>query len=182
MKLDVVHSTRYHYALPVKDSFNELRMHPVSNEHQECERFLLRVMPPVRLRHYLDLHSNHVSFFELHEPHTSLELECRSRVITRSVPLPEDDSFPMARVAECARMERCHEYLQPSPRVDPSPEAWRLAVDASHGETDLWRDRGGGDEARLQGVPLRAGGHHRRRHWSERSFAIAEASARTSPT
>jgi len=139
VKLDVVHKTRYRYAEAVRDSFNELRMHPVTNEHQECERFLLRVLPPVRLRHYLDLHSNHVSFFELHEPHTKLELECRSRVITRSLALPGDASFPMERVAECARMERCHEYLGPSPCVDPSPDAWRLALDASHSEGDLWR-------------------------------------------
>jgi len=37
------------------------------------------------------------------------------------------------------RLERCHEYLQPSRYVDLSPEAWRLAVDATHGEPDLWR-------------------------------------------
>jgi transglutaminase-like putative cysteine protease len=138
VKLEVTHTTLYHYAEAVEDSFNEVRMRPISNEHQECERFLLRVLPPVRLRHYLDLHANHVSFFELHEPHTSLELESRSRVITRASPAPTDDGFPMTRVEECARMERCHEYLQPSPYVDLSPEAWRFALDESRAETGLW--------------------------------------------
>jgi transglutaminase-like putative cysteine protease len=139
VRLDLVHRTRYRYAEPVRDSFNELRVRPVDAEHQDCERFLLRVLPPVRLRHYLDLHANHVNFFELHEPHTGLEIECRSRVLTRApAPLPEE-LFPMARVAECARMERCHESLQPSRYVDPSPEAFRLAVDASHGRADLWQ-------------------------------------------
>jgi transglutaminase-like putative cysteine protease len=138
VKLDVLHRTRYRYAEPVRDSFNELRVRPVNAEHQDCERFLLRVLPPVRLRHYLDLHANHVNFFELHEPHTSLEIECRSRVTTRSPPPVAGDAFPMARAGECARMERCHEYLQRSRFVDPSPEAWRLAVDATMEHGGLW--------------------------------------------
>lgn len=138
MRLEVVHRTQYHYTAAVQDSFNELRMRPVDNEHQRCERSLLRVVPSVRLKHYVDLHSNHVSFFELNEPHVSLELDCRSVVLTQSLPMPANPSFPMARVSECARMERCHEYLQPSTYVDPSPEAWRLALDASHAEEDLW--------------------------------------------
>lgn len=137
MRLEVVHRTRYLYPEAVRDSFNELRVRPIDGEHQDCERFLLRVLPPVRLRHYRDLHANHVNFFELNEAHTRLEIECRSQVTTRSPPAPPD-AFPMARVGECARMERCHEYLQASRYVDPSPEAWRLGVDASHGHADLW--------------------------------------------
>ena len=138
VRLDVVHRTRYRYAEAVRDSFNELRVRPVDGEHQDCERFLLKVLPPVRLRHYLDLHANHVNFFELYEAHTSLEIECRSRVATRSRAATAGAGFPMARVGECARMERCHEYLQRSRYVDPSPEAWRLAVDATHGHEDVW--------------------------------------------
>jgi len=139
VRLDVVHRTRYCYAEAVRDGFNELRLRPVTNDHQVCEQSLLRVLPPVRLRHYVDLHQNHVSFFSIHEPHTTLDIECRSRVVTSAQVLPDGDSFPIARVKECARMERCHEYLQPSRYVDLSPEAWRLAIDATHGETDLWR-------------------------------------------
>ena len=138
MRLEVVHRTRYRYAEAVRDSFNELRVRPLDGAHQDCERFLLRVLPPVRLRHYRDLHGNHVNFFELHEAHGSLEIECRSRVLTRTASPPEGDSFPLARLGECARMERCHEYLQASRYVDPSPDAWRLALDACHQERDLW--------------------------------------------
>jgi transglutaminase-like putative cysteine protease len=138
VKLDVVHKTRYSYAAPVRDSFNELRVRPQTNAHQECERFLLRVLPAVRLRHYLDLHSNHVNFFELAEPHQSLEIECRSQVRTSALELPAGPAFPLERAAECARMQDCHEYLQPSRYVDQSPEAWRLALDATSGVSDLW--------------------------------------------
>ena len=138
MRLDVLHRTRYRYAQAVRDSFNELRVRPLDDAQQDCERFLLRVLPPVRLRHYRDLHANHVNFFEQHEAHASLEIECRSRVLTRAPAPPAGPAFPMARLAECARMERCHEYLQPSRYVDPSPAAWRLALDACHSQPELW--------------------------------------------
>ena len=135
MRLEVVHRTRYRYAAPVRDSFNELRVRPVSNARQECESFLLRVLPPVRLRHYLDLHGNHVSFFDLVEPHQSLEIECRSRVRTSGAEPPAETGFPLARAAECARMESCHEFLQESRYVDLPPESWRLALDAAPART-----------------------------------------------
>ena len=139
MKLEVRHRTRYRYGSPVTESFNEVRLRPSSDRRQACERFLLRVVPPVRLRHYFDLHSNHVSFFDVAEPHTSLEIESLASVETRADGEPAVPGFPLDRVKECARMERCHDFLQASRYVDPSPEAWRLAVDATEGESDLWR-------------------------------------------
>ena len=50
MKFRVHHRTRYAYATPVKESFNEVRLEPVSNEHQTVEGFVLKVLPPPRLR------------------------------------------------------------------------------------------------------------------------------------
>jgi len=138
VRLEVVHRTRYRYASPARDSFNELRLRPRSGPSQELESFLLRVLPPVRLRHYLDLHGNHVSFFDLAEPHSSLEIECRSRVRTAAAAPPDDACFPLARAPECARMESCHEFLQESRHVDLPPETWRQALDATAGEEDLW--------------------------------------------
>jgi transglutaminase-like putative cysteine protease len=140
VKLEIVHRTRYRYATPVRDSFNELRLRPVSNGAQDCESFLLRVLPPVRLRHYQDLHGNHVSFFDLGEPHRSLEIEARSRVRTSSGErAAEPPAFPLSRAKECARLESCHEFLQESRYVDLAPESWRLALDATAAADDLWR-------------------------------------------
>jgi transglutaminase-like putative cysteine protease len=138
VRLEVVHRTRYRYAAPVRDSFNELRLRPMSGNAQDCESFLLRVVPPVRLRHYTDLHGNHVSFFDLIEPHRSLEIESRSRVRTACAEPAATAAFPLSRVKECARMESCHEFLQESRYVDLAPESWRLALDATAGEDDLW--------------------------------------------
>ena len=47
MKFDILHRTRYDYAAPVRDSFNNVRLQPVSNQEQTVESFLLRVLPTV---------------------------------------------------------------------------------------------------------------------------------------
>lgn len=140
MKLQVTHRTRYEYASPVRESFNEARLHPVSNEHQVCESFLLKVLPAVRLSHYTDFHANWVHFFEIPTPHTSLLVESSSKVTTKSIVL-EKDAMPasMERIAECQRMERCFDFLQETSYIERSPDAWRLAVDITHGQTDMWQ-------------------------------------------
>lgn len=140
MKLEVQHRTHYAYAAPVSESFNELRLRPVTNAHQTCDHFLVKVLPAARLRHFTDFYANTVHFFELPEPHGSLTIEASSRVVTQARPLALDATpFPMSRVSECARMERCFDYLQDSTYVEKSPEAWRLAVDITHDVPDLWQ-------------------------------------------
>jgi len=140
MKLEVVHRTSYTYAEPVTESVNELRLQPVTNAHQQCPSFLVRVFPPTRLRVVRDFQLNTVHHFELFEPHQELSIEATSRVVTAARLLPDDATpFPLSRVAECLPMERCFEFLQESTYVEKSPEAWRLALDITHGIPDLWQ-------------------------------------------
>ena len=140
MKLQVTHRTRYDYASPVRESYNEVRLRPVTNEHQTCDSFLLKILPPVRLSHYTDFHANWIHIFDVPDPHTSLQIESLARVTTRSIVIPNDATpAPLAQVAECQRMERCFTYLQESSYVERSPEAWRLALDVTAGQTDMWQ-------------------------------------------
>ncbi len=53
MKWEIIHRTEYHYAAPVRDSFNEARLQPFSDEWQTVDHFLLKVLPAARLRHRL---------------------------------------------------------------------------------------------------------------------------------
>jgi transglutaminase-like putative cysteine protease len=46
---------------------------------------------------------------------------------------------PLAKVAECQRMERCFDFLQESTYIERSPEVWRLALDVTAGQTDAWQ-------------------------------------------
>ena len=54
MKLEILHRTQYAYAAPVRESYNELHLQPVSNEQQTVDSFLLKILPSTRLKHYHD--------------------------------------------------------------------------------------------------------------------------------
>lgn len=140
MKFQVIHRTRYEYASPVRESFNEVRLRPVTNAHQTCDSFLLKVLPAVRLSHYTDFHANWIHIFDIPDPHSSLQIESLSRVTTRSIAIAADATpAPLEKVAECQRMERCFDFLQESSYIERSPEAWRLALDITAGQTDMWQ-------------------------------------------
>ncbi len=139
MKLHVTHRTRYTYASPVRESFNEVRLRPVTNEHQVCDSFLLKVLPAARLSHYTDFHANIIHFFEMPAPHSTLIVESSAKVTTKSIAThPESSPVPLAKLAESGRSERCFDFLQESTYVEKSPEAWRLALDVTAGRDDVW--------------------------------------------
>src|ERR1700744_1221030 len=140
MKFDIYHRTRYDYAAPVSGSFNEVRLQPVPNPEQVVENFLLRVLPAARLSHRKDFYSNWVHHFEIPEPHNYLLIEAQSRVITcPAAALPVDKKIcSFDRMREVPNIERCFDYLQASRYVEISPEAWKLALDATHGLDDAW--------------------------------------------
>lgn len=141
VKLLIRHRTRYRYSAPVKESFNELRLQPVSNEHQTCEDFQLRIEPQVAVRRYLDFYRNWVHHFDLAAPHTALVVGSRTRVTTNRANWLDPDATPtpLTRLPELARMERCFDYLPSSDQIGSDPAVWRLAVDATVGQTDLWQ-------------------------------------------
>ncbi len=140
MRLHVLHRTTYHYASPVRDSYNEVRLKPLTNEHQTCTAYLLKVLPAAHLSHYTDFHANNVHFFEMSAAHDSLMIESTATVATINNALALDAaSLPLARVAECARMERCFDFVQESTHVERSPEAWRLALDVTSGCAEMWQ-------------------------------------------
>jgi transglutaminase-like putative cysteine protease len=141
MKWDILHRTEYQYASPVRESFNEARLKPFSDEWQTVDYFLLKVLPAARLRHHHDFYSNVVHHFEIPEPHTSLLVESQLTVTTRLRP-PLDTTeapFPLARIGEAAREPRVFEFLQESRFVELSPEIWRLALDVTDGVADTWQ-------------------------------------------
>ena len=140
MKLQVVHRTHYAYADAVSQNYNELRLQPISDSTQTCDSFILKIFPATRLSHFLDFYLNYAHYFEIPEPHKALTIESVSRVNTSSASLPDDaGTAPMIRLPECLRMEKCYDFLQASTFVGLSPEVWKLALDASDGQKDVWR-------------------------------------------
>ena len=141
MKWDILHRTRFNYASPVRDSFNEVRLQPQSSDLQTVDSFLLKVLPAARLRHYADFYHNTIHHFEIAEPHSSLTVDSQCRVTTRPAQFLSDfeTPFPLARIDEALRWERSYDFLQPSRFVDTLPQTWRLALDALGDQQDTWQ-------------------------------------------
>src|ERR1700722_2615638 len=141
MKWEIIHRTQYNYASAVRDSFNEARLQPFSDDWQVVDHFLLKILPTARLRHHHDFYSNVVHHFEITEPHTTLLVESQLRVTTHPLPLLGETSTPweLSRIGEAQKDTRCHEFLGASRYVDLSPEAWRLAIEATEGQKDTWQ-------------------------------------------
>jgi transglutaminase-like putative cysteine protease len=139
MKYDILHRTRYAYTSPVRDSFNDVRLQPMPIPEQTVESFLLKVLPAARLTHFTDFYSNWVNHFEIVEPHSYLVIEAQSRVITHPpAPLPAEKFCSFDKMKEAPNIERCFDYLQASRFVELSPDAWKLALDATDGIDDAW--------------------------------------------
>lgn len=139
MRYDILHRTRYTYASPVRDSFNDVRLQPMPIPEQTVESFLLKVLPAARLTHFKDFYSNWVNHFEIPEPHGYLLIEAQSRVITRpAAPLPAEKLCSFDRMREAPYIERCFDYLLESRFVNLSPEVWKLALDVTDGTGDAW--------------------------------------------
>jgi transglutaminase-like putative cysteine protease len=141
MKWEIIHRTSYAYAAPVRDSFNEARLQPFSDEWQTVDHFLLKVLPAARLRHHLDFYSNVVHHFEITEPHATLSVESNLRVTIKPRPVlsATETPWPLARIGEAERETRVFDFLQESRFVETSPEFWRRAIDATQGITDTWQ-------------------------------------------
>lgn len=142
MRLQVIHRTSFTYGEPVRESFNEARLQPSSWGGQACETFELLVAPSARSSHYVDLYQNVVHLFEVPLPHRELVVTATSLVETPDLPSgPASDALvvPLDRMGACARLENCHDFLQPTTYVELSPELWRLALDVTDGCTDAWQ-------------------------------------------
>lgn len=139
MKLRIVHRTDFAYAGSVIESFNEVRLRPISAEGQDCQSFYLKTTPAVPLAYYFDFYQNYVQFFEITGPHSTLSIEGNSEVVTSTVAPPAGAVVPMSRLPECLHREGCYDFLQSSPFVPLGPEVWRLALDAAPGTDDIWQ-------------------------------------------
>lgn len=82
MRFRVFHRTSYLYRSPVRDSYNEVRLRPATNDPLRLEFSLLNVNPPVRLQHFRDGWFNYVHFFQIPEAHSSLSIESQITVLT----------------------------------------------------------------------------------------------------
>jgi transglutaminase-like putative cysteine protease len=89
-RMRVVHSTGYAYKSPVTASFNEARLTPRSDSRQNVILNRVETVPASRTYRYTDYWGTAVTAFDLHAPHTELEVTSSSVVETDEGELPKD--------------------------------------------------------------------------------------------
>ncbi|MCS6775511.1 MAG: transglutaminase family protein [Chloroherpetonaceae bacterium] len=130
MRLRVYHTTRYLYPQPARESHNELRLMPRSDDDQTCLDFRLSITPQARIFAY-DLPSGRVHHFNYRPPHNTLTIQAEALVVThRSDPFyflqltTEDRAFYQLEGVR----QRYAEFLAPTPRVPLVEDADRIAA------------------------------------------------------
>jgi transglutaminase-like putative cysteine protease len=86
----VVHATGYAYKSPVTASYNEARLTPRSDSRQNVILNRVETIPATRNYRYVDYWGTAVTAFDLHAPHTELEVTASSVVETDKPEAPAE--------------------------------------------------------------------------------------------
>jgi transglutaminase-like putative cysteine protease len=112
-RMRVVHSTGYAYKSPVTASFNEARLTPRSDSRQNVILNRVETFPATRSYRYVDYWGTAVTAFDLHAPHTELEVTSSSVVETDKGELP-DEKVSWDDLKSEAVVDRFDEVLSPT--------------------------------------------------------------------
>ncbi|MEV3904991.1 transglutaminase family protein [Mycobacterium sp. NPDC050551] len=122
-RMRVVHSTGYAYKSPVTASFNEARLTPRSDSRQNVILNRVETVPATRQYRYVDYWGTAVTSFDLHAPHTELEVTASSVVETDTGDQPAEE-VSWEDLKTIAVIDRFDEVLGPT---DYTPDSRRLA-------------------------------------------------------
>ncbi|MGV9799182.1 transglutaminase family protein [Mycobacterium sp. NPDC003449] len=124
-RMRVVHSTGYAYKSPVTASFNEARLTPRSDSRQNVILNRVETVPATRSYRYVDYWGTAVTAFDLHAPHTELEVSSASVVETEVGEKP-DDMASWEDLASEAVFDRFDEMLAPTQYTPRSKRIQRV--------------------------------------------------------
>jgi transglutaminase-like putative cysteine protease len=117
LRFDIRYRTAFAYGDLVRESQNELRACPASNEHQELISYRVVTAPAAKVFSFVDYWGTRVDVFGLRLPHVALEVVAEASVETTRRPL-----LTVAPHLDVLRDEAfcdAHwEYLQPSPHAE----------------------------------------------------------------
>jgi transglutaminase-like putative cysteine protease len=119
----LVHITEFHYDGPVSESYNEVRLRPMTDEKQSCLSFRLTTSPESVAKSYQDAFGNWVHQFNVLKEHRHLKIETDSVVLRLDVP----ELVPVTTLKQVdAEQETLHEdyydYMVESTYVPHLPE------------------------------------------------------------
>jgi transglutaminase-like putative cysteine protease len=121
-RMRVMHATGYAYKSPVTASFNEARLTPRSDGRQNVILNRVETVPATRSYRYVDYWGTAVTAFDLHAPHTELEVTSSSVVETDRDEMPTD-TVSWDDLHSVAVIDRFNEMLSPT---HYTPESKRI--------------------------------------------------------
>ena len=133
-RISVRHTTGYRYSQPVRASYNEARMTPLTVSGQQTLEARLELTPHVRALQYTDYWGSKVHAFDVHVPHTELIVTATSVVETAGVrEAGTEVSWEWIRSERL--LDRFSELLAPSRYVVAEAEVTAHAIEMSAAQT-----------------------------------------------
>lgn len=135
MRFDIDYRTTFTYDDVVRDSHNELRACPRSDERQQVIAYRLTTHPASRIASSTDYFGTRVDAFGIREPHVALEIKAEATVETSDAAMVT--ASPRLDAARESSFRDEHlEYLEPTRHTDPGAgvAACREAVAALAGD------------------------------------------------
>ena len=129
-RLEVVHHTTYVYESEVHASFNELRMTPVTDEHQILIQHRTSVGPTAPIFTYRDYWGTTVQSFDLQTAHMSLTVIAESLVDSYPTGVPQD-SATWGELASSQVLDDYCEYLPLTKLTDAVSHSYDLRAYAT---------------------------------------------------
>ena len=129
-RLQVVHTTRVSYSAPVRASFNEARMTPLTIPAQVTLESRVTAGPGVPVWTYCDYWGTFVSVFDITDPHESLVVRAQATVETgQGLADAAPARLPWAELRAQTASGRLLEFLMPTPLTAVTPDVAAAVVD-----------------------------------------------------
>jgi transglutaminase-like putative cysteine protease len=130
-RLQVVHTTQVSYTAPVRASFNEARMTPLTLPAQITLESRITAGPGVPVWTYCDYWGTFVSVFDITDPHESLTVRAQATVETgQGLTDPRPARLPWAELRAQSASGRLLEFLMPTPLTTVTPDVAATVIDA----------------------------------------------------
>jgi transglutaminase-like putative cysteine protease len=130
-RLQVVHTTQVSYTAPVRASFNEARMTPLTIPAQITLESRVTAGPGVPVWTYCDYWGTFVSVFDITDPHESLVIRAQATVETgQELAAAPPPRLPWAELRARTSSGRLLEFLLPTPLTTVTPAVAATVLDA----------------------------------------------------
>lgn len=117
MRLDICYRTRFAFDAPARESQNELRACPISDERQQLLSYRVVVEPSARMLSFTDYWGTRVDHFGVTDAHTVLEVTAEASVETQD-PTPVSTGPSLETLKVTGFRDRHEEFLKRSPHTD----------------------------------------------------------------